>query len=271
MAERRMFAKTIVDSDAFLDMSLSTQALYFHLAMRADDDGFLNNPKKIQRVIGASEDDFRLLIAKRFVIMFNSGVIVIKHWRIHNYIQRDRYKSTVYTHERQQLSIKENSAYTEVENAVDIMYPECIQNVSKMDSQVRLELELELGKDRLVKDSVQNTDEESEKIDHKSVVDSFNLTCKRLPDVKKITDKRRKAIKSVLKVYTVEEVKKTFEMVNESAFLNGENKNNWSATFDWLMTVGNVTKVLEGNYSKGRKARYSTEPGTASVDDYNHN
>ena len=95
MAERRMFAKTIIDSDEFLDMPLSAQALYFHLSMRADDDGFVNNPKKIQRMIGASDDDYKILIAKSFVLRFESGVIVIKHWRINNYIQKDRYKETV--------------------------------------------------------------------------------------------------------------------------------------------------------------------------------
>ncbi len=96
MAERRMFAKTIIDSDAFLDMPLSTQALYFHLSMRADDDGFVNNPKKIQRMIGASDDDLKLLFNKHFVIPFDSGVCVIKHWRIHNFIRNDRYVETVY-------------------------------------------------------------------------------------------------------------------------------------------------------------------------------
>ena len=84
MAERRMFTKKIIDSDAFLDMPLSTQALYFHLNMRADDDGFVNNPKKICRMTGASEDDLRVLISKRFVLTFENGVIVIKHWRMHN-------------------------------------------------------------------------------------------------------------------------------------------------------------------------------------------
>ena len=87
MAERRMFAKTIIDSDAFLDMPLSSQALYFHLNMRADDDGFVNSPKKIQRLIGCTDDDFKLLIAKSFIIPFESGVVVIKHWRINNYIR----------------------------------------------------------------------------------------------------------------------------------------------------------------------------------------
>ena len=108
MAERRMFAKTIIDSDAFLDMPLSAQSLYFHLSMRADDDGFLNNAKKIQRMIGSADDDLKLLLAKNFIIPFESGVVVIKHWKIHNYIRNDRYKPTVYSEEKAQLSCQEN-------------------------------------------------------------------------------------------------------------------------------------------------------------------
>ena len=114
MAEKRMFTMKIVDSDAFLDMPLSTQALYFHLNMRADDDGFVNNPKKIQRTIGATEDDLKLLLAKRFVLSFDNGVIVIKHWRMHNLLRRDRYKPTQYQDEIHSLTVKENGAYTEL-------------------------------------------------------------------------------------------------------------------------------------------------------------
>lgn len=112
MAERRMFAKTIVDSDAFLDMPLSSQALYFHLSLRADDDGFLNNAKKIMRTIGANQNDYDMLLAKRFIIQFEDGICVIKHWRIHNYIQKDRYKPTVYQEQLRRLGIKENKSYT---------------------------------------------------------------------------------------------------------------------------------------------------------------
>ena len=104
MAERRMFAKTIIDSDAFLDMPLSTQSLYFHLSMRADDDGFINNPKKVQRMVGCGDDDLKLLIVKNFIIPFESGVVVIKHWKIHNYIRNDRYKPTVYVEEKAMLT-----------------------------------------------------------------------------------------------------------------------------------------------------------------------
>ena len=113
MAEKRMFTKKIVDSDAFLDMPLSTQCLYFHLNMRADDDGFVNNPKKIQRMIGASEDDLKLLIAKRFVLVFENGVIVIKHWRMHNTLRKDRYNPTQYQEQMQELMLKDNGSYTE--------------------------------------------------------------------------------------------------------------------------------------------------------------
>lgn len=141
MAERRMFAKTIIDSDAFIDMPLSTQALYFHLSMRADDDGFINNPKRIQRTIGASDDDLRILIGKRFIIPFDSGIVVIKHWKIHNYIQSDRYKETVYLEEKSQLQTKENKAYTLAETP-------CIQDGYNLEAQVRL------GKDSIGKDSI---------------------------------------------------------------------------------------------------------------------
>lgn len=113
MAERRMFTKKIIDSDAFLDMPLSTQSLYFHLNMRADDDGFVNNPKKIQRMIGASEDDLKLLVAKRFILCFENGVIVIKHWRMHNLLRKDRYNPTQYAEELDTLMIKDNGSYTE--------------------------------------------------------------------------------------------------------------------------------------------------------------
>lgn len=130
-----MFAKTIVTSDAFLDMPASTRCLYFLLGMVADDDGFVNNPKSIMRQAGATADDLNLLIAKRFILTFQSGVVVIKHWCIHNTIQKDRYKETKYLEEKNQLMLDGNKAYTE---AVSDVYPECIQDVSRPEPQVRL-------------------------------------------------------------------------------------------------------------------------------------
>ena len=158
MAEKRMFTMKIIDSDAFLDMPLSTQSLYFHLNMRADDDGFVNNPKKIQRMIGSSDDDLKLLIAKRFIIAFENGVIVIKHWRMHNLLRKDRYKPTLYQDEKKSLAIKENGAYTERINVIKTeclpdgnqTTTECLPMVDEMDAQDRL------GKDRLGKISIEN-------------------------------------------------------------------------------------------------------------------
>ena len=142
MADRRMFKKTIIDSDLFLDMPLSSQALYFHLSMRADDDGFVNNPKKIQRMVGASDDDLRVLMSKQFLIPFESGIVVISHWRIHNYIQKDRYHPTEYTDEMAQLTTKSNGVYS--------LDTGCTQVVPGMDTEVRL------GKDRLGKDRLED-------------------------------------------------------------------------------------------------------------------
>lgn len=113
MAEKRMFSMKICDSDAFLDMPLSAQALYFHLCMRADDDGFISSPKRIVRLIRANDDDFKLLLAKRFLLGFESGVIVIKHWRMHNAIRADRYRPTDCQEELATLAIKPNKSYTD--------------------------------------------------------------------------------------------------------------------------------------------------------------
>lgn len=148
MAERRMFTMKIVDSDAFLDMPLSAQALYFHLNMRADDDGFVNNPKKIQRMIGASDDDARLLFAKRFVLGFENGVIVIKHWRMHNLLRKDRYNETQYLEEKAMLTVKEDGAYTECipcGNQLATTWQPDGNQLATQDS---------IGKDRLGKDSI---------------------------------------------------------------------------------------------------------------------
>jgi len=128
MAERRMFALKIIDSDAFLDMPCSAQNLYFHLSMRADDDGFISNPKKIIRMVNASEDDLKILLAKRFLLSFDTGIVVIKHWRLHNYIAKDRYTETIYKEEREKLFVKANGAYTDHPLLVDSLYTDCIQN-----------------------------------------------------------------------------------------------------------------------------------------------
>ena len=163
MAERRMFSKVVIDSDTFLDMPLSAQALYFHLSMRADDDGFVNNPKRIQAYVGASTDDLKILLAKHFLIPFESGVVVIKHWKVHNYIQKDRYKETYYQAEKALLEeTPKTKEYTRKPNldtnciqTVSNLDTNCIQTVSNLDTQVRdrdrdsIEIETVEGRDRV--------------------------------------------------------------------------------------------------------------------------
>ena len=152
MAHKRMFSKDITESDAFADMPLSTQALYFHLGMSADDDGFINNPKKVQRSIGASVDDLNLLMAKNFVIPFDSGIVVIKHWRINNTVRSDRYCPTKYQEEFSQLAIKENKAYTlanrHPELVVSHRLPLGIPNSNHLAPQDRI------GEDRIGEDRI---------------------------------------------------------------------------------------------------------------------
>lgn len=162
MAEKRMFSKTIIDSDAFLDMPLSSQALYFHLSMRADDDGFVNSPRKIQRIIGCGDDDLKLLMMKKFLIPFESGIVVIKHWKIHNYIAKDRYKETNYTEEKSLLGMEPNKSYaliSENDNCIPLisLSTNCIQSGYKSETQNRLD------KTREDKSSIdKNKQEESE-------------------------------------------------------------------------------------------------------------
>lgn len=255
MAERRMFAKTIIDSDAFLDMPLSAQSLYFHLAMRADDDGFINNPKKIQRMIGASDDDCKLLIAKRFILTFESGVIVIKHWRIHNYIRTDRYKPTVYQEERASLELKKNGTYTTNDVDDTDLYPVGIPMVDKMDTQVRLGKDrLELGKDRLEQEGDILTAEDPptpprSSIDYSAIQELYNRLCPSLPKCTVLSDARKKAIKArFASGRTMIDFENLFRKAEQSSFLKGANGRNWTANFDWLIKDANFAKVLDGNY-----------------------
>ena len=160
MAERRMMAKSIIKSDQFLDMPATTQNLYFHMLLDADDDGFVNAPKSIMRIVGAKEDDMKLLVAKQFVIGFGSGVIVIKHWKIHNYIQSDRYKPSLQP-ERVLLDITTNKEYTLNTSDVSSMDTECIQSVSVGKVSIG---KARLGKARLGKARLdKNNNEECEK------------------------------------------------------------------------------------------------------------
>ena len=301
MAERRMFAKTIIDSDAFLDMPLSSQCLYFHLSMRADDDGFLNNCKKIQRTIGASDDDLRLLMMKKFIIPFENGIVVIKHWKIHNYIQSDRYKPTVYQEEKSQLVLKRNRAYSlcsdELHEPDRAKLPEsvvgqsvdaiCIQNGYSLEAQDRLGKD-RLGKDRLGKDRLEKDNsssslrseelvapgaaatpqqEEIERIPYAKVQKLYNDLCPKMAKCTVMSEARKRSIKARFgSGYKLEDFERLFTMAAQSSFLNGGNKRNFMANFDWLIRDANMAKVLDGNYADRPNGNNSPDGGGFTYD-----
>ena len=136
MAERRMFAKSVIGADAFLDLPAGARLLYYDLAMRADDDGFVNAPKTIMRMVGAAPADLEALIKARFLLAFENGVVAIRHWKAHNYIQNDRYHPTVYQNEKSMLITEGNSYELRAQTA-------CIHSVSILDTEVRIESEQE--------------------------------------------------------------------------------------------------------------------------------
>ena len=262
VAEKRMFAKTIIDSDAFLDMPLSTQALYFHLSMRADDDGFINNPKNIQRMIGATNDDAKILIAKNFVIPFDSGIVAIKHWKIHNCIRKDRKKETAYPDEMSMLEEKENGAYTLRADIKEIVTDVCLP----CDSQVTDNCQHRLDKVIIDKDIIEEyigisgDKKNQEKIDYQLVADMYNDTCVSFPRLTKLSETRKKAIKARLHSYSIEDFKTLFKKAEASSFLKGANNRNWTASFDWLIKDSNMAKVLDGNYDDNKRTVKNTIP-----------
>lgn len=264
MAERRMFAKTIIDSDAFLDMPLTTQALYFHLSMRADDEGFINNPKKIVRMIGAGEDELKLLFAKGYVIPFDSGVVVIKHWRIHNYLRSDRFKPTIYMDERSLVALKENNEYTvvqgDVESGTPTVYQTDTNGIPTVNHAVyQLDTQYSIGKDSIDKDRIGEDRGDPDpngqgaarhpSIPYQEVMSIYNTTCVSYPRCKSMSEARKKAIRARFNAgYTLDDFRVLFKKAEASSFLKGKNNRNWSATFDWLLKDANMSKVLDGNY-----------------------
>lgn len=270
-----MFAKTIIDSDEFLDMPLSTQALYFHLSMRADDDGFINNPKKIQRSIGATDGDAALLVAKKFIIPFASGVVVIKHWRINNYLRNDRYHETVYQEEKKALSIKKNGAYTlsKGEDCQPVGIPMVDQRYTE-DS---------IDKDSIGKDSIllapsasapvadsSSSPSKSEKkpqkqVPYQKILEMYYELCPSMSKVRpvnKYTDEIKRNVKARYAEYTIEDFTIVFKKAEASDFLNNRADVTFQASFDWLMRPKNFSKALNGNFDNIMKKPKETIKGT---------
>ena len=283
MAERRMFSSKIVCSDAFTEMPFSAQALYLQLNMEADDDGFLNSPKRVMRMLNASEDDLNLLFEKRFILGFKNGVIAIKHWRMNNQIRKDRYTPTQYQDEYALLDIKTDGAYTEKDKteAVDTLATTWQPDGNQMATQYRLG-KVSIGKVSIEEDikgdsseseapvlidSKQITnclrEQETQTTNCRQIVDLYNSICKSLPTVRSLSDARKKAIKARLNTYTLDDFKTVFENAEASSFLKGGNDRNWQANFDWLISDKNMAKVLEGNYADkpSRYGRKEAVPG----------
>ena len=236
-----MFTNTITDSDLFLDMSLSAQALYFHLGLHADDDGFVSSPKRIARSIGCNEDDLKLLIAKGFVICFDNGIVVITHWLLHNSIRKDRKKDTLFKTEKALLSL-DNGTYSKLDNQLTTACQPSVNQVSAQDK---------IRKDKISKDktdSMSTAVDVRNAFDYQGVVDLFNSVCVSLPKVQKLNDKRRKLIVNADKLLGEMSFERFFNLVESSDFLTGRN-GKWSGCgFDWILQPANLTKIIEGNY-----------------------
>lgn len=262
MAQKRMFTMKIVDSDAFLDMPATTQCLYFHLNMRADDDGFIGNPKRIMKITGASEDDLRLLIAKRFVLTFEDGVIVIKHWRMHNTLSRDRYVETSYTDEKKMLLLKDNGSYSLtggnpiddtrlIERSGRQTQQRRNKDATKTHSDKGLNIDKDIDKEKdnkliVSKDTICQTDV-------RRVIEEWNklqeVGINPIRDIK-LSSKRYQLLKGRIREYGIDEVLNAINNVRNSDFLRGKNNRGWMITFDWFVKPNNFLKTLEGNYNK---------------------
>lgn len=249
-------------------MPFSAQALYTQLNMAADDDGFLNNARRVQRTICASDDDLNLLFAKRFILGFKNGVVVIKHWRMNNQIRKDRYTPTQYQEEFAMLEIKPDGAYTEKvsEEAVDSPATTWQPDGNHLATQYRLGKDSigQLREEEGENDSAESSPppSETEKISCQQIVDLYHSICKSFPRVRSLSEARKKAIKARLNTYTVKDFQVVFENAEASSFLKGSNDRNWTATFDWLIKDASMAKVLEGQYAdKGKRyTRTETKP-----------
>lgn len=254
MARKRMFTKKVVESDEFLSMPLSSQALYFHLNMKADDDGFVGNPKGIQRLIGAAEDDLKLLILKGFLIPLDHGVVVIKHWLMHNTIQNDRYTPTTYIDEAEPIFVKRNKAYTLDKNkGVYKLETKLNKNVST-DIDIGLDLDKDIDK-YLLPNKNGNQNKKTEAVEEDlcdKVRDLYNTICKSFQPIERMTKKRRQAIMDKFKEgCSLESFKDLFAKATSAEyFVSLQEREGWKPTFDWLIQEEHMNAVLEGKYDK---------------------
>ena len=279
MAQKRMFDKIITNDDNFLEMPNSTQALYFHLSMNADDDGFVNNWKSIMKITGTKEDDLKILISKSYLIPFDSGILVIKHWRINNYLRGDRYKPTQFQKEFNMLENHENKAYQLKSEwstiGIPLVNPDKIRiDKNRIEKNREEENSIEdtkmsLKTDKIDKMSLKTNNlssndslaiaspipTENKKDVFNNFLNIYNEECTNLPKCLKITEKRKVAINKCLKEKINEEVfRQICIKANQSDFLIGENDRNWKADFDFVTRSDKAMQILEGKYENRQKS-----------------
>ena len=237
MAERRMFTKKVTDDDNFINLSSSAQALYLHLSMSADDDGFCNQVSTSMFKAHASVQDLQALLEMRYVYQFDNGVIVIKHWRMANALRKDRYTPTAFQEELAKLEIKENGSYT--------WLPVGCQMVATDKDSIG-EVKLDKNNNDICQSSLQD------------VIDKWNSTG--FQEVKYMTasSKRATHLKQRIKEHGLETVLDAIDIANNSQFLHGNNKDGWAMTFDWFIKPSNFIKVLEHNYDNRKGQREKT-------------
>lgn len=254
MADRRMFTKKITDDDRFMSLPSSAQALYLHLSMSADDDGFSNQIATSMFKAHASTADLEMLLERKYLYQFDDGVIVIKHWRMANALRKDRYTKTAFQEDLAKLSLDENNAYTMSDGDGCRLVADRLPNGCHMVAK-------RLPQDRLGKDSIDNKEILNKDISHldddgiEEVVNAFKEICVSLPVPKVISDARKKNIRGKLKKYGFDTLKLAFQKMEASDFLSGRD-GAWSGcSFDWIIKYeGNIIKVLEGNYDNKNSA-----------------
>ncbi len=284
MADKRMLSNLIVGGDDFSELPLSAQALYFHLIMRADDDGFINCPRNIQRSISAKDDDMTALIDNGLIYFFKSGIVCIRHWHVHNNIRKDQFKETVYRDERALVHKTGSGEYVLIEEAQEE------EKIEEIEAEISPENDAENSPYRTCTEPVQNvlnpctepvqnvlnpcTEPVQNLRTNKggiireikldliregkggmegkppdTIAKLFNDTCKSLPSVTlPLSKKRTEKVQSLKQRHSDQDLEKAFLKAEQSDFLKGNNPRKWRMTFDWLIKDDNLQKVLEGSY-----------------------
>ena len=243
MAKSRMFSKRLMESARFLKMPASTQCLYFHLGLNADDDGIVE-AYNVMKLVGATEDDLKVLVSKGFVIVLNEDLVTyITDWTENNNIRADRKIDSIY--KDLLLQVVPDAKLQEKKQRADVK-KKILEIGQPMDG---------IGKDSIGKNYIYNSNtlitekaEKKPKTNYQEIVDKYNEICKSLPKVMKLSDARRKAINARLDKFSLEEIISVFEKAEQSNFLKGANNRNWKADFDWIMSDRNMAKILEGKY-----------------------